>query len=405
MESVAASVVAGAFTCASPAAEIRALDKTDKATIAAKAGHFLDVNTGAIVPEIQPSTTFARDDRYQLIDPANTYARDASPSFVHAERVLAELENGEDCKLFASGMAAISCIFYTLKPGSHVVLPESMYWGAKSWIHAHCDRQDIAVSHYDAADADSIRGALERHNSTRLVWVETPTNPMMQVTDIEVAAGHAHDAGAMLVVDSTASTPVITQPLDLGADLVVHSATKALNGHSDVLAGAIVTAEMHDLWEAIAAERAGAGAVPGTFESWLLLRGMRTLYVRVEAAMRNAMAIAEYLHAHPAVESVLYPGLADHPGHDVAKRQMHGGFGSLLSFLVRGDIDTTLAVAGRLQLITSATSLGGVETLIEHRHTLEPEENAIPVNLLRLSVGIEHVDDLMGDLEQALSSV
>lgn len=381
------------------------MDQSDKATIAAKAGHFLDVNTGAIVPEIQPSTTFARDDRYQLIDPANTYARDQSPSFVHAERVLAELENGDECKLFASGMAAIAAIFYTLKPGSHVVLPDSMYWGAKGWIEAHCDRQDIFISEYQTEDVNSIPAAMDGFNSTRLVWVETPSNPMMHVTDIKAAAQYAHNAGAMLIVDSTASTPVFTRPLELGADLVVHSATKALNGHSDVLAGAIVTAEPHSLWQAICAERSGAGAVPGSFESWLLLRGMRTLFVRVHAATKNAMAIAEYLHNHSAIETVLYPGLTNHPGHSVAKQQMHGGFGSLLSFQVNGDASTALQVAGRMQLITSATSLGGVETLIEHRHSIEPEANGIPDNLLRLSVGIEHVDDLVGDLDQALSII
>jgi len=378
------------------------LDSPDKATIAATAGHFLDVNSGAVIPEIQLSTTFARDDRYQLIDPANTYARDNSPAFVYAERVLAELENGEECKLFASGMAAIAAIFYTLKPGSHVVLPDSMYWGAKSWICTHCDRQDIFVSWYQADDANTVGDATSGHNSTQLVWVETPSNPMMHITDIELAAKHAHKAGASLVVDSTTSTPVITRPLDLGADLVVHSATKGLNGHSDVLAGAIVTAESHALWQSVSDERAGAGAVPGSFESWLLLRGMRTLFLRMQAASKNAMAIAEYLDSHKAIHSVLYPGLESHPGHEVAKRQMQGGFGCLLSFLVHGDASSALTIAGRLQLITSATSLGGLETLIEHRHTLEPEENAIPENLLRLSVGIEHIDDLLGDLEQAL---
>ena len=378
------------------------MDSPDKATIAATAGHFLDVNSGAVVPEIQLSTTFARDDRYQLIDAANTYARDESPAFVHAERVLAELENGDECKLFASGMAAIAAIFYTLKPGSHVVLPNSMYWGAKSWICAHCDRQDIFVSWYQADEAHTISDAAQAYNSTQIVWLETPSNPMMHITDIEAAADHAHEAGALLVVDSTTSTPVITRPLDHGADLVVHSATKGLNGHSDVLAGAIVTREDHPLWQSVCAERAGAGAVPGSFESWLLLRGMRTLFVRMDTANKSAMTIAAYLHTHPAIQCVLYPGLDSHPGHQIAKRQMTGGFGSLLSFLVEGDAGAALSIAGRLQLITSATSLGGVETLIEHRHSLEPEENAIPENLLRLSVGIEHVDDLLADLEQAL---
>jgi len=356
------------------------------------------------VPELQPSTTYARDDRYQLINPANGYSRDDNPTFIHAERTLADLEHGEECRLFASGMAAIAAIFYTLTPGSHVVLPESMYWGAKQWIHRHCDRQDIFITEYSTEFAGHIEQALQQHNNTRLVWVETPSNPMLHITDIELASRLAHDAGAMLCVDSTAATPVFTRPLEHGADLVVHSATKYLNGHSDVLAGAVVTGEDHSLWQALAGERQGAGAVPGSFESWLLMRGMRTLYVRVRAAAANAQKIASFLVQHTAVEKVYYPGLADHPGHDIACRQMKGGFGALMSFCVRGDARAALAVASRLQLITSATSLGGVETLIEHRHSVEPESNGIPENLLRLSVGIEHSEDLISDLSAALDA-
>ncbi|OED39044.1 hypothetical protein AB833_15985 [Chromatiales bacterium (ex Bugula neritina AB1)] len=374
-------------------------------TIAAKAGHFLDVNTGAIVPEIQPSTTFARDDRYQLINAANTYARDACPTYVHAERVIADLEHGEECRLFASGMAAIAAVFYTLKPGNHVVLPDSMYWGAKGWIHEYCKRFDIFVSEYPTDNAGAIEDALQAHTQTQIVWVESPSNPMMHVTDISLAAEHAHQYGALLCVDSTTATPVLCKPLDLGADLVIHSATKFLNGHSDVLAGAVVMREEHELWTAIVRERQGAGAVIGTFEAWLLLRGLRTLYVRVDAANRSAMQIAEYLDQHPLVESVLYPGLSGHPGHDIATRQMQGGYGALLSFCVQGGKSAALAVAGALQLITSATSLGGVETLIEHRHTLEPEANGIPDNLLRLAVGIERCEDLIADLDAALKSI
>ncbi len=374
----------------------------DGATIAAKASHFLDVNSGAVVPEIQLSTTFARDDRYQSLNAANLYSRDDNPTFIHAERTLADLENGEECRLFASGMAAIASIFYSLTPGSHVVLPDAMYWGSRLWIHEHCKRQDIFISEYDTADAATIESCVADKNRTNLVWVETPSNPMMHVTDIELAAEIAHAHDALVCVDSTAATPVFSQPLDHGADLVVHSATKYLNGHSDVLAGAVVTRDEHPLWRALSTERKMAGAVIGPFESWLLLRGMRTLYVRVERAASNTMQIAEFLQQHPAVESVSYPGLKDHPGHAIANKQMQGGYGAMLSFYVNGNAASALKVAGALQIITSATSLGGVETLIEHRHSLEPAENMIPENQLRLAVGIERVEDLIEDLDQAL---
>ncbi len=371
-------------------------------TIAAKAGHFLDVHSGAITPEIQTSTTFARDDRYDLINPANVYVRDQNPTFVHAERTLADLENGEECLLFSSGMAAIAAVFYTLRPGSHVVVPDSMYWGVSSFLRDHCERADIFLSTYETGNAQSIEAALKTQNHTSIVWVETPSNPFLHVTDIALAAEIAHQYGAMVCVDSTVATPVFTRPLDHGADLVIHSATKYLNGHSDVLCGAVVTRDEHELWLSIKKERAQAGAQPGSFDAWLLMRGMRTLYVRVKQASENAAKIAGFLEQHAAVESVAYPGLASHPGHQIAKKQMLGGFGSLLSFCVRGELDRTLQVAGRLQLITSATSLGGVESLIEHRHSIEPEENAIPVNQLRLSIGIEDVDDLIEDLDAAL---
>lgn len=375
------------------------------ATVAAKAAHYLDVHSGAITPAIDLSTTFARDDRYRPINAANVYGRDDSPTFVYAEQVIADLENGEECLLFASGMAAIAAIFYTLRPGSHVVLPDSMYWGAYSWIKLHCERADLFLSFYDPADANSIAACVDGQAKTSIVWLETPSNPMLHVTDIELAAEIAHQAGALLCVDSTAATPVFTRPLDHGADLVMHSATKYLNGHSDVLAGALVTREHHALWEDLVKERHLAGAVPGNFESWLLLRGMRTLFVRVERAAASALAIANMLQSHPAVEQVAYPGLEQHPGHQIACRQMHGGFGALLSFRVKGADQEARSVAGALQTIVSATSLGGVETLIEHRFSVEPPETGVPENLLRLSVGIESADDLISDLQQALATL
>ncbi|MFK8081239.1 MAG: PLP-dependent aspartate aminotransferase family protein [Granulosicoccus sp.] len=373
-----------------------------QATLVAKADDYLDTHTGSITPPIYTSTTYARDNHYDLLNDANVYSRDDNPSFIQAERVLTELEQGENALLFASGMAAIACVFYTLDSGSHVVLPESMYWGVYNWTRIYCDRADIRISYYDPADTESIAKAMEGAARTSLVWIETPTNPMMHVTDIARAADIAHKAKARLVVDNTTSTPVFTQPLTLGADLVVHSATKSLNGHSDVLAGAIITRELDDAWQKIVAERHGAGAVISPFDAWLLLRGMRTLSLRVERAAQNAMELARRLSHHAAVTEVLYPGLESHPNHEIAKTQMTGGFGSLMSFLIDGDAEAARAVAGRLNLIVSATSLGGVETLIEHRHSVEPPETAVPVNLLRLAVGIESVDDLWDDLEQAL---
>lgn len=380
-------------------------NKLAQATLVAKADDYIDTTTGGITPPIITSTTYARDDRYNPINDSNVYGRDDNPSFIQAERVLAELEQGEEALLFASGMAAIASIFYTLGSGSHVVLPESMYWGVYSWTRTHCDRADIRISYYDGANAESIADAMDGAARTDIVWVETPTNPMMHVTDIARAAEIAHAANASLVVDNTTPTPIFSQPLLIGADLVVHSATKTLNGHSDVLAGAIVTKEADERWEKIVTERHGAGAVLGPFEAWLLLRGMRTLSLRAERASDNAMELAQRLHENAAVKQVLYPGLESHPGHAIAAKQMSGGYGSLLSFLVEGGADEALAVAGRLNLIVSATSLGGVETLIEHRHSVEPPETAVPENLLRLAVGIEDIDDLWLDLEQALAQI
>ncbi len=380
--------------------------KNHPATLVAKADDFLDTTTGAIVPPIQPSTTFARDDRYQPINSANIYTRDCNPTFLTAERVIAELENGEECALFASGMAAVACIFYTLPTGAHAVIPNSMYWGVLSWTRAYCERVGIHISEYDPASIESLQQALVGHAKTSLIWVETPSNPMMSVTDIAAAADVANKVGALLVVDNTTATPVFTRPLELGAHIVMHSATKSLNGHSDVLAGALITADANSpSWQLIKQERHGAGALPGSFEAWLLQRGLRTLYVRVERAASTALALAKQLESHPSVSCVLYPGLHSHPAHELSKQQMHGGFGTLLSFEVNGGKKEALAVAGALQLIVSGTSLGGVETLIEHRHSVEPPETNLPENLLRLAVGIEDPADLWQDLNQALSTL
>ena len=372
------------------------------ATIAAKADHYVDAQSGAIVPPLNTSTTFARDTANQPISAGHVYARDNNPSFVQAERVLAKLENGEQALLFASGMAAIAAVFYTLESGARVVLPQSMYWGVFSWTRQYCARASISISYYAPDNAVSLREAIQAGERTDFVWVETPSNPMMHITDIRLAAELAHAAGALLIVDNTVPTPLLTRPLELGADIVMHSATKSLNGHSDVIAGALVSRDNHRHWQRIVTERHDAGAVISPFDASMLLRGMRTVALRVERACQNAARIAEFLHQHERVEKVLYPGLESHPGHDIARQQMCGGYGSLMSFLVKGDKAETLAVIGRLQLLVRATSLGGVETLIEHRHSIEPPETGVPENLLRLAVGIEDVDDLIHDLDQAL---
>jgi cystathionine gamma-synthase len=374
------------------------------ATVLAQLGHYADPATGGLVPPIQPSTTFARHESYALVNPAHSYGRDDSPGYPQVEAVLCALEAGAEALVLPSGMAAIAALFRTLRRGEAVAVQRPIYYGTLAWLAKFCAHGEIALHHFDGADPANLERVVRDAKPT-IVWIETPSNPMLDVVDIARAAevAHAaHAAGALLAVDSTAATPILTRPLALGADLVMHSATKYLNGHSDLLAGVLVTGQTDERWAAIRADRHDAGALLGPFEAWLLLRGLRTLALRVRQACQNALAVARFLEGHPMVERVLYPGLASHPQHAVAQRQMDGGFGGLLSFQVKGDAAATLAVAGRLRLIARATSLGGTETLIEHRFTIEGASTGVPPNLLRLSVGIEDADDLIADLAQAL---
>ncbi len=371
-------------------------------TLAAQAQHFIDPVTGAVVPPIHPSTTFARDEGYQLIAGAG-YARDDNPTYRGAEALLARLEGGADALLFASGMAAATTVFQALTaPGAHVVAQRMMYWGLRSWLTGFAAQWQVEVTFVDASDPAALAAAIQP-GRTRLVWIETPANPTWETVDIAAAAAAAHAAGALLVVDSTVATPVLTRPLEHGADLVMHSATKALNGHGDVVAGALVGARRDDTWTRLRAARHDAGAILGAFEAWLLLRGMRTLYPRVRLAAATALELASRLGGHPGVARVRYPGLPGDPGHAVAARQMRGGFGSMLSIQV-GSAARALAVAGRLHVFTRATSLGGTESLIEHRASVEPPDSPVPPDLLRLSIGLEDVDDLWDDLRAALEA-
>ena len=377
-------------------------EKITAATKLAQAGHYLDKVTGAVVPPIQPSTTFARDEQGQLYDGDRIYARDHSVNSEMAEALLCELEGGAACKLYASGMAAATALVQTLRPGDRIVAPKVMYWSLRGWMISFCADWNIQLDFYDASIAGSLEEVIGQE-PVQLVWVETPANPTWELVDIAAAAQLAHAAGAQLVVDSTVATPLLTQPIALGADYVFHSATKYINGHSDVVAGALITAKEDNRWEKAALIRAQQGGIIGPFESWLLLRGMRTMHVRVERACENALAFARHFENYPGVTEVMYPGLESHPQHDIALRQMTGGFSGMLSIRFAGGREATAAIMGRLKRFLRATSLGGVESLVEHRALVEGEDSPVPDDLLRFSIGIENIADLIADLEQAVS--
>ncbi len=377
--------------------------KLHPATVVAQAGGLGDLETGAVTPPIHPATTYARDGDYAPRT-TGTYSRDENPGYAPVERVLAELEKGKDALLFASGMAAATAVFTALRPGDHVVAPEVMYHGLRSWLIEIGRPWGLQIDFVLPGSVDALRQTV-RPGVTKLVWVETPANPTWDVTDIAAAATAAHEGGALLAVDNTVATPVLTQPLTLGADLVMHSATKFLNGHSDVVAGALVTAHDNEFWERVRALRHRGGAVLGPFECWLLSRGMRTLFLRVEKSCQSAMSLAQFASAHTNVLSVAYPGLPGHPGHAVAQLQMAGGFGGVLSIRVAGGAEAALRVATATRVFVPATSLGGVESLIEHRASVEGPDSPVAADLLRLSVGIENEADLIADLDQALAEV
>jgi cystathionine gamma-synthase len=318
------------------------------------------------------------------------------------ESLLTRLEGGADTLLFSSGMAAATAPFLALKPGDHVIAPTVMYWGLRKWLLGRGE-WGLAVELAEMTDLSQV-AALIRPGRTRLVWAESPANPMWQVADLAALAEIAHGAGAVLAVDSTSATPMLTRPIALGADLVMHAATKYLNGHSDVLAGTLTAARKDEFWEQLRGLRTSGGAVPGSFEAWLLLRGMRTLPLRVRQCSANALHLAENLQRHPAIAEVLYPGLASHPQHALARRQMQGGFGGMLSIRVKGGEAAAIRCAARVKLWKRATSLGGVESLIEHRASIEGPGTPVPGDLLRLSAGIESAEELLGDLEQALAA-
>lgn len=367
-------------------------------TLAVHAGLRVDPATGAVAPPIHLSTTFERDP-----DGAYSrrflYSRTDNPTRSALETCLAALEGGADAAAFASASAATSAVLQALAPGDHVIAPADAYHGTLRLLRETFTRWGLETTFVDMTDLTGVRAAVRP--STRLVWVETPSNPLWKVTDVAAVAEIARAAGARLVCDNTTATPVLQSPFRLGADVVVHATTKYLGGHGDVMGGAVITRAACDLFERVRAVQASGGAVPSPFDCWLVLRGVRTLPYRMRAHAEHALAVASFLSRHPRVETVHYPGLPTSPGHAIAARQM-SAFGGMVSFQVRGGRDDALAVTAKVQLLTRATSFGGTESLIEHRASVEGPETRTPQNLLRLSVGLEHPEDVIADLAQAL---
>ncbi len=372
-------------------------------TLAIHAGQAPDERTGAVVPPIYQTSTFAQD---AVGSPRSgyEYARSGNPTRDALQECLAALEGGRRGLAFASGLAAEDTLIRTVcKPGDHVLIPDDAYGGTYRLFAKVAQRWGLDWSAVDVSDVDAVRAAVRPQ--TTMIWVETPTNPLLNIADIGALAGVAHDNGALLVVDNTFASPYLQQPMSHGADVVVHSTTKYVGGHSDVVGGALIVRD-EALGESLGYHQNAMGAVPGPFDSWLTLRGVRTLAVRMERHCDNAERIVEFLSGHPNVARVLYPGLPDHPGHEMAAKQMRR-FGGMVSFIAKGGPDAAVRVCNRAKLFTLGESLGGVESLIEHPGQMTHASAAgspveVPGDLVRLSVGIETVDDLVADLEQAL---
>ncbi|MEP6572276.1 MAG: PLP-dependent aspartate aminotransferase family protein [Gemmatimonadota bacterium] len=367
-------------------------------TIAVHAGHRVDPSTGAVAPPLVLSTTFehAPDG---VASHGFIYSRSKNPNRLDLEESLTALEGGAGTAAFASGLAATMAVFQSLAPGDRVVAPTDAYYGTGAMLRDVFASWGLETVFADLADAAAAERAILP--GTRLVWIETPSNPLLKITDITRLAELAHRAGAVLACDNTWPTPLLQRPLDLGADLSIHSTTKYLGGHSDVTGGAVVSRKQDAMFERIVMMQSRGGAAPSPFDCWLIQRGIRSLPYRMRGHCENAARIAAFLATHPRVAAVHYPGLPSHPGHEVARRQM-SGFGGMLSIQVKGGRDAAMAVTGRVRLFTCATSLGATESLIEHRASVETPGSGTPEDLLRLSIGLEHPDDLIEDLTQAL---
>jgi cystathionine gamma-synthase len=369
-------------------------------TVSVHVGREVESATGEVAPAVHMSTTFERDVDGEF-SRGYTYSRPDNPSRRALEQCIAALEGGEDATAYASGSAASLAVFSLLRPGEHVLAPIEAYHGTAKQLRDIIGPMGVRYTFVDMTNVDAVRSALT--SDTRLAWVETPSNPMLNISDVETIAELAHGHGAMVCCDNTFATPVWQKPFELGADLVMHSSTKFFGGHSDVMGGAVVTRDRGGLSDKLRDYQATAGNVPSPFDCWLIRRSLTTLACRVRAQTESASRIAHFLSKQRQIERVFYPGLQSHPAHALASKQMKGGYGAMLSFCVRGGRDEAFAAAGKLQLFTRASSLGGVESLIEHRASIEGPHSVTPENLLRVSVGLENVEDLIADLEQALA--
>ena len=364
-------------------------------TIAIHAGQLIDQEIGAVVPPIHLSTTYMRGN-----DGDYTYSREDNPTRRALEKTLTQLEGGAGAVTFASGLAAVASVFQSLQHSDHVILPDDTYFGVRKLVTKLMIRWGLTHTIVDMTDLANVEAAIRPN--TKMIWAESPSNPMLKIADIAAVADIAHNAGAILGVDATWSTPMLQHSLALGADYAVHSTTKYLGGHNDLLGGAVIAREKNEFFTRIHEMQETGGGVPSGFDSWLLLRGIRTLPYRMRAHCANAMKVAQFLADHPQVHTVHYPGLESHPGHEIAKRQMED-FGGMLSVQVKGGFDKAAVVARNTRIFARATSLGGVESLIDHRAPVEGADTKTPEDLLRLSVGLEHPDDLIEDLAQALA--
>jgi cystathionine gamma-synthase len=369
-------------------------------TRAIHAGRRIDPATGAVAVPIHLTSTFERspEGEYPL---GFSYSREQNPVRRALEECLASLEGGKEALAFSSGLAVATAILQGLEPGDHILIADDVYWALRRVVGEVFARSGLEAEYVDVTNPDVLRAAMRPN--TRLVWVETPSNPLMKITDLTAVAAIAREPGrkAITVCDGTFATPILQHPLECGIDMVAHSTTKYISGHSDVVGGALVTKYDNYLFERARKSQRYGGSVPSPFDCWLSLRGIETLPVRVRVHCENAARVAQYLKQHPNVEAVHYPGLPDHPGHQIAARQM-SAFGGMLSFQVRGGREDAMRVAARCGLFIRATSLGGTHSLIEHRASVEGPQTRTPQNLLRASIGIEHSDDLIADLEQAL---
>jgi cystathionine gamma-synthase len=368
-------------------------------TKAVHAGGEPDKTTGAISPPIQLSTTFERNASDGLPSHGYSYIRDHNPTQSRLEAALAAIDSGDAALVFGSGMAAASALFQTLPAGSHVLLPDDGYYAVRILANDFFPRWGLTSDLTKLDDLDRVRKGVRQN--TRAIWCESPSNPLMNIADIGALASIAHDAKAILIADGTFATPALQRPIELGADIVMHSTTKYLGGHSDVQGGSLAFRKRDELFEKTEHVRTIVGGVASPFNSWLVLRGIRTLAPRMRLHCENARAVAAFLSQHSRVEAVHYPGLPSHPGHAIATKQM-SDFGGMMSFRVKGGREEALAVTAKVKVFTRATSLGGVESLIEHRASSEGHGSRTPQNLLRISVGLEHKDDLIADLRQAL---